>query len=138
MAFDGNLLKVGTYTFPLDFIKADTFVIAPNQRQDLDSGVDADADGELIRQVLPHTRTKIEFNIPCLHYKQKQELMRNLKSQYLNYGERRVPVTYFDDENDEYKTGIFYMPDIQWQYKMVDKKNADILYNETRVAFIEY
>lgn len=138
MAFNGTLLKVGTYIFPTKYIRADTFLITPNQRQDLNSGVDADADGELVRYVLPHTRTKIEFNTPYMDYEDKKELMSNLKKQYLNYSERKVFVTYFDDENDDYKTGTFYMPDIQWRYYSIDKKEKNIMYNETRIAFIEY
>lgn len=137
MNFDGTLIKIGSYLVPLKYIKLDSYDSAPNQRQDIDSGVD-NANGKLVRQTLSHTRSKIEFETPYLHLKDKTELMSNIKKQYVNYQERKVVATYYDDENDVYKTSDFYLPDIHWKYYHVDEKNKDIIYNPTRIALIEY
>lgn len=137
MNFNGNLIKVGSYQIPLKFIRLDSYDSAPNQRQDIDSGVD-NANGVLIRQTLAHTRSKIEFETPYMHLKDKHTLMSNIKAQYINTNERKVSVTYYDDENDVYKTGTFYIPDIHWKIYNVDEINNDIIYNPTRIAFIEY
>ena len=65
MAYAGYLIKVGGANgtvFPMKYIRVETYKCTPNQR--IDQGSDSDATGELHRTVLPHTRTKIEFETP--------------------------------------------------------------------------
>lgn len=138
--FDGRLLIVGDYRFPLDYIRLETYKTTPNQRLDRDSY--EDANGDLQRNALNKTRTKIEFETPYLRYYDKRILMANLREQFNNsqaeHNERKVQLTYFNDETDEYDTAFFYIPDITWTYYNVDEVNKDILYLPTRIAFIEY
>lgn len=138
--FDGRLLIVGDYRLPLKFIKLETYKATPNQRLDRDSY--EDANGDLQRNALDKTRTKIEFETPPLHYLDKREFMANLREQFnksqAEYNQRKVQLTYFNDETDEYDTAFFYIPDITWTYYNVDEENADITYMPTRIAFIEY
>lgn len=136
MAFNGLVIQVGTYRIPLKYVQLESYAITPNQRQDLDSY--RDANGVLQRTVLEHTATKIEFETPYMHLRDKLSFMSNLKAQFNNINERKVSVTYYDDETDSYKSGTFYIPDIQWTYYNVDEDNADIIYAPTRIAFIEY
>ena len=65
MAYAGYLIKVGGAdgtVFPMKYIRVETYKCTPNQR--IDQGSDSDATGTLHRTVLPHTRTKIEFETP--------------------------------------------------------------------------
>jgi len=136
MAFNGYLLKVGSWTFPLNCIEVDTYDCTPNQRTDLDSTVTAT--GELWRNVLPHTRTKVEFKTPPLSMAEQKTIMTNLRAAWVADGSelrRECNVQYYDPETDTYKTGHCYTPDIQWQIK--DVTASDIQYNRTRIAFIE-
>lgn len=138
--FDGRVLVVGDYPFPLKSIQLETYKVTPNQRLDRDSY--EDANGDLQRTALNKTRTKIEFETHTMHYAEKRELMANLREQFnksqLELNERKVQVTYFNDETDEYDTAYFYIPDITWTYYNVDEVNKDIIYLPTRIAFIEY
>lgn len=131
MAFQGYLIKVGNYTIPLTYMKLESYKSAPDQRQDLDSY--RDADGVLHRNVLPHTATKIEFETPYLFMSQLQELIQNIRSNFLTSIARDCTLTYYDEETNSYKTGHFYMPGTM-EYTMYNKQ----IYAPCRFAFIEY
>ena len=79
-----------------------------------------DDNGNLQRTTLSKTRSKIEFETPYLRYSDKRALMTGLSSEFSKsqslWNERKVQVTYFNDESDTYDTKWFYIPDIQWQY----------------------
>lgn len=131
MAFQGYLVKVGSYTIPLKYIKLESYSSKPDQRQDLDSY--RDADGYLHRTVLPHTATKIEFETPYLFMTQFQALIQGIKENLTNTLARDCTLTYYDEETNAYKTGQFYMPGTM-EYKMYNKN----IYAPSRFAFIEY
>lgn len=134
MASNGTLLSFGDYNIPMKFIKYDTYVITPNIRLDIDSY--RDADGILRRNALKHTTTKIEFETPALHELEMDELMQNIRSQYMNPNEKNAICSYYDPENGIYKSGEFYMPD--FKFKIYSVSNGWIIYRPLRLAFIEY
>lgn len=137
MGYQGYLIKFNKtgYIFPLGLISAGTYKITPNQRQDLDSY--RDMDGVLNRNVLEHTASKIEWEIkPMLTNLQVAEVCKNLKASYENEAERKVSVTYYNPEKDDYDSGTFYMPDAS--YVPYFASNSIIKYNSTRYALIEY
>lgn len=134
MAFNGTLLKLNGTTFPLEYIKFETYNITPNQRMDLDSY--RDLTGVLHRQVLSHTATKIEFQTPYMTEKKLNTMLSIINSSLSNFDERKVTVEYYDVETNTHKSGSFYMPDISYTiYNVVGTK---IIYNPIRIAFIEY
>jgi len=139
MAYAGYLIKVGSWTFPTKYIKYETYKISPNQRIDLDSSVSTD--GYLHRQVLPHTRTKVEFDMPYMSYSDQTTIMTNLRAAWAANGttlQRECVVEYYDMETDTYKTMNCYMPDIDWKIRNVkDTAPYQVNYSETRLAFIE-
>ena len=139
MAYSGYLIKVGTWTFPLKYIKYETYKITANQRIDLDSTVTTQ--GYLWRQVLPHTRTKVEFDVPYMNMADQQTIMTNLRAAWAANGttlQRECIVTYYDPETNDYKTMNCYMPDIDWKIRNIDNNAPyNINYSETRLAFIE-
>lgn len=136
MSFKGYLLKVGGVELPLKFIRYETYKITPDQRMDLDTT--RVQTGELVRTVLAHTATKVEFETPSMNNIQQAELMKLLRDSWVDAKERKVNVEYYDMETDGYKTGVFYMPDISWTIRNIDQRLLVINYNQTRIAFIEY
>lgn len=112
--------------------------ITPNQMQDLDSYVNGN--GLLKRKVLNHSRTKIEWNTPYLTYEDKCKLMLTIRNGYKHgvgvYKERKIRIRYFNDWEDDYDTGTFYMPDVQFQYGGL--YHGAPMYLPIRLAAIEY
>lgn len=130
--FNGSyLLKVGSYAIPLKIMKYGSYQSSPAQRQDLDSYVDAN--GNLHRTVLEHTRAKVEFETIPMSEHDFRGFMDSIVAQYINGPERKVSLTYYEEEYGRYITGTFYIPGtitVNWMNKeMIDS---------FRLAFIEY
>ena len=132
--YEGYLLKVGINTIPFDYLRADTYKVTYNG-QDIDSY--RDADGSLHRNAINHFVPKVEFNTPYLDNAQMQTLLRLIRSQYLDTVEKKVSVKCYVPELDDYLTQDMYVPDIEFQIFKADAE-GNIIYNETRIAFIGY
>ena len=118
-AFKGYLLKINGREVPVKYIAS--YKSTPNQRQDQDSY--QDVTGQLHREVLPHTRTKIELTTKYLWLEDKivfQSLFPNR----------------WNDEINNYSSGEFYIPDITYEVYRVE--DMDMEYKPIRVALIEY
>lgn len=138
MAYQGYLISFNTGILPMKYMATQSYIITPNQRIDLDSGV-SNANGILVRNVLEHTRSKIEWNTPAmLNNKDIAALNSFLRENYENWKERRIAATYYDVETDSYKTGTFYMPDVQYTIYRADNEKKILYYNKARFALIEY
>lgn len=127
--FLGYLLKIGDNIVPNKFLQ--TYLATPNQMQD--KGSYQDVDGKLHREVLPHTRTKIEFTTPYLWLEDKMILQSFFPKRS---EEKQITVEYWDDEDNTYKNGVFYIPDIQ--YKVYRIRGTNMQYFPMRIALIEY
>ena len=137
--FQGYLIKLGGTNgevLPNQFIRYDTYEVEPNQRLDLDST--RLLTGVLFRNVLAHTATRIDFTVPHLNNWQHDYLMDLLHRNMSNTHTKTINLEYWDDENHTYKTGRFYIPDIKFKIRSVNEQNGTILYDETKLAFIEY
>ena len=87
--------------------------MTPSQMQDIDSYVNGN--GYLKRKVLKHHRTKIEWNTPYLTYEDKCKLIKAIRTGYKqgegSYESRTIHARYYNDWEDDYSTGKFYMPE---------------------------
>ena len=135
MAFNGVLLQIGNSEI-VKFIKPESYKISPAQRQDLDSFVDAQ--GYLNRNVLPHTRSKIEINTIYMDNTKMAELWGIIRSHYTSELERKVPLTYYRQDTDDYASGSFYVPDPQFPIHRIDREHNKIYYDSMTLKFIEY
>lgn len=135
MAFNGSLIKIGN-TDIADYIKQESYKISPAQRQDLDSFVDAN--GALNRNVLAHKRSKIEMSTIPMNNTKMSKLMGIVRANYISEAERKVPLTYYCPDTDDYKSGNFYIPDPQFPIDRVDRVHNIIYYNAMSLKFIEY
>lgn len=129
--FEGWLLKVDGKEFPTDYIAADTYTSTPDQKTDIDDYTDND--GVFHRNVLPAKATKIEFDIKPIRLYD-----RNIVQGLFPSNADSCTVEYWNDLTMSYQTGTFYVPDISFQIYMIYKETKDILYQPTRIAFIEY
>lgn len=127
--FKGYLLKIKGRELPGDYIQ--TYKSTPDQQQDKDSY--QDITGELHREILPHTRSKIDFTTPYLWLEDKKIFQSFFPDRMT---EPKISVEYWNDAKNEYVTGIFYTPDIE--YKLYRIKGNDVEYTPIRVALIEY
>ena len=132
MAYQGYLIKIGNTVFPMKYIRRETYKCTPNQRIDQDSG--SDATGMLHRNVLSHTRSKIEFETPQMLRGADVLAISTLLG--LSGSRRDVTITYWDHESQDYKTGKCYVPDIS--YQLMRNTGDDLVYMPIRYAFIEY
>lgn len=132
MAFNGSYyIKVGTYEIPLSLMKAESYKSSPAQRQDMDSYVDAN--GYLHRTVLGHTRSKMEFTLIYTNDAEFRNFWNGISANYTNWAERKVHLTYYNEESDSYNEGDFYLPGTI-DFEHFNKE----IYKEMRIAFIEY
>lgn len=147
MAYQGYLIKVGTYTIPFQYIKAETYQ-AVWSTTDVDSY--RDADGTLHRDsVLPNRVMKVEWETPDMSDTEFETLMSNIRSQYLNtdaVGDstlfkgtqaKSCSVTAFMPEENAYKTDTCYLTsDVNFSIRYADENG--LRYNPVRFAFIGY
>lgn len=135
MAFEGYLMKAFGTIFPHKYIQISTYQTTPSQRQDLDSY--QDSKGNLHRTVVPHDRSKIVFKtMDNLKLAEKQEIQAFFNGAMTNARERKVTLTYWNDEDNIYKTGSFYIPDVTYPIKRI--MGNDIVYDSVEYHLIEY
>lgn len=137
MAFNGNLLTVGSYVIggdTLKYIDYSKYTVIQNV-QDLDSY--RDANGVLHRNALDHIPLKIELETrPNLTNADILEFFGNIRSNFIVEKERKASVTAYVPEIDDYITQTMYMPDPQFKIRKI--QGGKIFYESIRFAFIGY
>lgn len=116
-------------------IKAETYKITPNARQDLDSY--RDTNGLLHRNALAHTATIVEFDTVPMWDTKFSAMMSAITSSYTNVNERDGTATYFDEETQTSKTGHFYL-DSNFQVSVLQQWGSKTLYDSCHFKFVEY
>lgn len=137
MAFSGYLIKLGGSSgdnLPMELIAAESYSATPDQR--LESKAARAATGKLYRSTCDHKATKIEIETVPMTNKDLTGLMSLIASHFSDTNQRKLNLQYYDNETDNYNTGTFYMPDIQYKILRVDGNT--IYYDSIRLAFIEY
>lgn len=129
--YQGFLIRFGSYgVIPLNYIME--YSSTPCQR--MESDAQRDQNGNLHRATLPNTKTSIKFTTHILDLTEKITL-QNLMN-YSNSVQRKVQVTFWNDEINDYSTSWFYIPDIE--FTVMDASTNDIKYNPITVELIEY
>lgn len=136
MAFNGSLLSLGGSDFPLKYVFKESYKVTPNRRQDLDPY--RDANGLLHRNTLSHTATTISLQTKPMWNSDMASLMSFIRGKYTNSQEKKLSITYYCPDIDSYKTGNFYVPDIEFNMDLVDTAKKRVLYYSTTLEFIEY
>lgn len=136
MAFNGSLLKFSGDNFPLKYVFKESYKVTPNRRQDLDPY--RDGNGLLHRNTLSHTATTIEFQTKPMWNSEFEQMMSFIRNHYTNTQEKKLSITYYSPDINDYKTGNFYVPDVEINMDLVDTVKNKIMYLSTTLEFIEY
>lgn len=130
--YKGYLIKFGGVSVPNDYFIE--YSSTPNRISEADAGTDQT--GMLWRSPLPHKRSGITFSTHILFLDEKIKFQQIINGGIVNSAERKVYVEYWNDEINNYSTGYFYIPDIE--YSVMDADDKTIRYNPISVELIEY
>lgn len=134
MAFQGWLVKFGSTILPNGYLEK--YKETPNQRVELSSYRDQAV--LLHRETSPNFKSKIVIPIRKLYLGEKITLKAIVDSGIVNATERKVSVTYWNSEDMDYKSGTFYMPDIEYTISRIDPNRLNIVYEPFEIQLIEY
>lgn len=137
MSYNGYLFQFGEFMFPNKYIKYESYDIAPDQKQDLDSFTDGN--GVTHRNALEHGKTNISFSTIEMPDEAMNFIISGLRRNYINQRETDANCWYFDPGTGEYREGHFYLdPSLKYSIKKVDDEGRRIFYKEMQWIFIEY
>lgn len=136
--FNGWLIKFGEQIMPNEFLLVDGWEATPNQRTELDAY--RDGNNLLHRETSENFKTKLVMSVADLDLADKIRFQSIVNSGMIDAKERKVNVTYWNDETNRYVTSPtgFYMPDIKWVIERVDEDEKNIHYKKFTITLIEY
>lgn len=107
-----NLIKFGDTWLPNEYITADGFITTPNQRTELEAYRNADV--LLHRVTSPNFKTSITLTLCPMSLSDKMIVQEIINNAMLIPNERKVNVTYWNDETNGYSQGEFYISDVTY------------------------
>lgn len=137
--FNGWLIKFGDVVLPNSFILADGWESVPNQRIEIDAYRDANV--LLHRETSENFKTSLTLNIRSMNLPEMtafKNVIGLATLEITSKRQRRLMVTYWNDEELDYKTATMYMPDVTYSIHTVNEEERDIEYNPFSVELIEY
>lgn len=137
--FNGWLIKFGDVILPNSFILADGWESVPNQRVEIDAYRDANV--LLHRETSENFKTSLTLTIRSMNLEEMtafKAVIGLATLEITSKRQRRLMVTYWNDEELEYKTAIMYMPDVTYNIHTVSEERKDIEYNSFTIELIEY
>nr|DAU37946.1 MAG TPA: hypothetical protein [Caudoviricetes sp.] len=133
--FNGFLLKNSSGETIDNYIQFDTYNSTPNQREEIDAYRD-DNTRELYRATADGMKTAISFSTKDLDLNKKMAIQQFFTNATVIGKERKVYLTYWNDEDNVYKSSYFYIPDIKFTIKRIESDN--IFYEPLDIELIEY
>lgn len=134
--FAGYLLKTGNVIFPLKYIAYESWETTPNQREEIKAYRD-DNTRNLTRVTAQGKKSKITFSTrDNLTLEQKIEIQNFFTSHEVSAEERKIQITFWNDEDNDYKTGYFYRPNTSFKIAHITEDN--IFYKALKIELVEY
>ena len=134
--FEGYLFKSGNDIFPHEYIVYESYSTLPNSREEIKAYRD-DNTRNLTRVTAQGTKSSFSFKTrPYLHLADVEKILEFFTSHESSSLERKINLTYWNNENLEYKTADFYRADITFTIKKIT--DDDIIYNEAEISLVEY
>lgn len=133
--FQGFLLQNSSGETIDNYIQFDTYGSTPNQREEIDAYRD-DNTRELYRETADGMKTAIAFKTKELDLTKKMAVQQFFRNATVIDKERKVYLTYWNDEDNVYKSSYFYIPDIKFTIKRIEPDN--IFYEALEIDLIEY
>ena len=136
--FNGWLIKFGEQVMPNSFLSLEGWEATPNQRTELDAY--RDGNNLLHRETSENFKTKIVLSVHELELDEKILFQSIINSGMIDSTQRKVNVTYWNDETNQYVTSAtgFYIPDIKWKIKRIDEAANQMYYKDFTLTLIEY
>ena len=116
--------------FNNDLLEEDGYKSTPDIQQDKDSYTDDNGDTQ--RNILPHVKQKIWLKTNELTAMQKRHIQTVFPSR------TTVKLKFWNDEREAYVTTNFYIPDIEWTIRKIDKATNDRIYAPIEITLISY
>lgn len=136
MAFAGYLLKIGNFDTVEKYIEFNTY---STSRKPQDLSPYRNANGNLIRNVLPNVPNVISFGVkPKTDSSFQKDIMEKIRANYIpgKENERKLSITLYVPELGKYATQDMYMVDPEFVINRID--NDDIYYDKITLKFIGY
>lgn len=122
--------------FDMRYIQYDSYQSTPNQREEIKAYRDENT-RDLYRVTAAGKKSKIEFTtMPNLTLAEKQAIQAFFRNNATLWSERKIQLTYWNDEDNTYYTSYFYIPDITFSIKRVDSSGP--IYNALSIHLVEY
>ena len=136
MAFAGYLLKSGNDIFPDKYIEFGSWESTPDQREEIKAYRD-DNTRNLTRVTTAGRKSVFSFKTrDNLHLADKEIIQNFFTSHETNATERKVSLTFWNEETNSYDTGYFYRPNMKFPIKRIT--SSDIIYGSLQFDFVEY
>lgn len=137
MAFKGYLIKNADNSEVLKgkWIERSTYLATPDQRVEIEAYRD-DYTQDLERVTSPGLKSKIVFKTCPMDLAEKTKFITFFNNAMVDRLQRKVHLTYWNDDVNEYDTGYFYYPDRTWPVK--DYTSDNILYDSLEIQLVEY
>lgn len=134
----GYLLKaVSTgQIFPDTYINWASYSSSPNHREEIKAYRDENT-RDLTRITAAGKKTSIQFTTrEKLHLDEKIAIQSFFTSAESDASQRRITLEFWNDEDNDYKTGEFYRPNLE--FKMRKISDSDIIYEALTIDLVEY
>lgn len=138
--WQGYLIKNVTTNkeFDLHLIQFDSYKSTPNQREEIKAYRDENS-RDLYRVTASGTKSKIEFTtMPHLTFAKKKKIQNFFRSGLSSddWHQRKVHLSFWNDEDNEYYTAYFYIPDISFSIEKIEKDGP--VYQALDIHLVEY
>lgn len=130
--YKGYLIAFNKNIFPNKCIAE--YSTTPNQRMEVSA--ERDNNGDLQRKTLSNHKTNITFSTHILFLDDKIKIQNIINKGIVNSNQRKCKVEYWNDEENKYKEGYFYIPNVE--FSVMDASSNDIQYNPITFELIEY
>jgi len=140
MSWQGYLIKKTVngqdVIFPHQYIALDSWDSTPNQREEIKAYRD-DNTRDLTCITAQGKKSVFKFKTRnYLHLAEKQEIQNFFTSSESDPNQRRITLTIWNEENNDYMTADFYRPNMKFEIYKISQ--TDIIYKEFQFELIQY
>lgn len=122
--------------FPMKYIDEKSWSSSPNFREEIKAYRDENT-RNLVRVTASGKKSSFSFDTrENLHLDDKIAIQTFFTSRETSTAQRKIQLTYWNDEDNAYKTSYFYRPNMTFKIKRVT--DTDIIYDKLTLEFIEY
>lgn len=118
------------------YIKYESWSSTPNNREEIKAYRDENS-RDLTRVTAAGRKTAIQFQTrENMHLADKIAFQQFFTAAESDAGQRKISLEYWNDEENTYKTGVFYRANTQFKIKKVT--DTDIIYHPVTIDLVEY